>query len=390
MTGTNDEVWSGISPLAIDTVLPHPFGVALVVFLAYQSIQGWWEGVPDRGHRVRRLFSRGSPGTAFALAVAIVLAVGLVDQALPADIDLGELYMLAVIVSAWAIGWRTGLFFAFAGAIIEFAADTVFRPPSASALVGIASWNVLSDIGVFGVLALVTDRLYRERERWIRLDTEQRSLIRILDRELPRPLRAIGWFVRTFEEAVDRASLDAVKAQFGPLRHHTRDANFLVSDLLAVGQLRTGDMHFDPRPVALNALVTEAVVETLYRTRVFPSLSADHPVVLADPDRIRHAVASVIGRYLELSTYEPVTVLTRSSGGEGVVEIGSAAGTLESGDLELTEMLVRGNGGRMLVVTRGFDRGSAVSLYLPRSAAGIEHPASAARTAGNGVTVREG
>jgi signal transduction histidine kinase len=340
--------------------------------------------------RVQRLLARADRGTAFAAAAAILAGVALLDHTLPPDVDLGEFYMVAVIVGAWAIGWRTGLAFAVAGASLELAADLLFRLPTPAPPAGTVLWNGLSDVGVLAAIAVITDRLYRARRRWIDVDAEQRSLLRVLDRELPRPLRAIGWFARTFEEAVDRESIDAVKAQFGPLRHHIRDANFLVMDLLAVGHLQSAGIHFERRPVSLNALVTAAADETLYRTRVFPRLSADDPFVLADADRIRHAVASIIGRYLELSPYEPVTVLTRASGDEAVVEIGSAAGSLEPADVELTDLLVRGHGGRMYVVARGPERGSLVSLYLPRAGTEIERAASRSGTGGHEATVQEG
>ena len=117
----------------------------------------------------------------------------------------------------------------------------------------------------------------------------------------------------------------------------------------------------------------QAVDDTLHRTRVFPSLVSGDPRVLADPDRLRHAIASLIGRCLELSTYEPVTVLTRVSGGEAVVEVGTGAGMPEHGDLELTRMLVAGNGGRFVLVDRR-DRGSLASIYVAIAPAGVPSP----------------
>jgi signal transduction histidine kinase len=311
---------------------------------------------------------RRDPGPALAIGLTITLAVALLDFLTPADVDFSEFYMLAVILTAWSIGVRAGLFFALLGACAVLAVDTALRgtQPSVSA---IALWNWLSDFGVLAALAFVTDRAYRERHRWMRIDAERAALLRVLDRELPRPLRAIGWFSRTFEEALDRGSLDGLRAQFGALRHHVREANFLATDLLAVGQLRSDDLHFELQPALLNALVSEAVDDTLHRTRVFPSLAAGDPRVLADPDRLRHAIASVIGRCLELSTYEPVTVLTRVSAGEAVVEVGTGAGTPGHGDLELTRMLVAGNGGRFVLVDRG-DRGSLASIYVPTAPAG--------------------
>jgi len=303
----------------------------------------------------------------------ITVAVALLDLLTPAEVDFGEFYMLAVILVAWAVGLRAGLLFAALGAIAELGVDTALRGAVAPAAGAIAAWNWISDFGVLAALAFVTDRAYQERHRWMRIDAERTALLRVLDRELPRPLRAIAWFARTFEEAVDHGSIDGLRAQFGGLRHHVREANFLATDLLAVGRLRSDDLRFERQPVLLNALVSEAVDDTLHRTRVFPSLVAGEPRVLADPDRLRHAVASLIGRCLELSPYEPVTVLTRVSGDEAVVEVGTGAGMPEAGDLELTRMLVAGNGGRFVLVDRR-DRGSLASIYVPTAPAGAPAP----------------
>ncbi|HEY8757425.1 MAG TPA: hypothetical protein VIN74_02895 [Candidatus Limnocylindria bacterium] len=307
---------------------------------------------------------RRDPRPALVVATMITLAVALLDLLTPAEVDFSEFYMLAVILTAWAVGLRAGLSFAFLGACAVLAVDTALRGSTGSNVVAVAAWNWLSDFGVLAALAFVTDRAYQERHRWMRIDAEKAALLRVLDRELPRPLRAIGWFARTFEEALDRGSIDGLRAQFGGLRHHVREANFLATDLLAVGHLRSDQLHFELQPVLLNALVTEAVDDTLHRTRVFPSLVSGDPRVLADPDRLRHAIASLIGRCLELSTYEPVTVLTRVSGDEAVIEVGTGAGMPEPGDLELTRMLVAGNGGRFVLVDRR-DRGSLASIYVP-------------------------
>jgi hypothetical protein len=52
-----------------------------------------------------------------------------------------------------------------------------------------------------------------------------------------------------------------------------------------------------------------------------------------------------------------------------VVEVGTGAGTPESGDTELARMLVAGNGGRFVLVSRG-ERGSLASIYVPAVPAG--------------------
>jgi signal transduction histidine kinase len=316
---------------------------------------------------------RRDPRPALVVAVMITVAVALLDLLTPAEVDFSEFYMLAVILTAWSVGLRAGLSFAFLGACAVLAVDTALRGSTGSSAAAVAAWNWLSDFGVLAALAFVTDRAYLERSRWMRIDAERAALLRVLDRELPRPLRAIGWFARTFEEALDRGSIDGLRAQFGGLRHHVREANFLATDLLAVGQLRSDELHFERQPVMLNALVSEAVDDTLHRTRVFPSLVATDARVLADPDRLRHAIASLIGRCLELSTYEPVTVLTRVSGDEAVIEVGTGSGMPEHGDLELTRMLVAGNGGRFVLVDRR-DRGSLASIYVSTAPAGAPAP----------------
>jgi signal transduction histidine kinase len=318
---------------------------------------------------VTGLDGRRDPRLAFLIGVAIIASAGLLDYLTPADVDLSELYLLGVVVVAWSVGWPAGIAFALLAASTELAVDTALRAPSQSVAIAVALWNGLSDFSVLAVLAFAVDRVRRERRRWAQVDAERARLLRVLDHELPRPLRAISWFARTFEEALDRAQIDTVRTQFATLRHHVREASFLATDLLAVGHIRADGITFDRRPISLNVLVAEAAEDSLHRSRVFPSLSADDPRVLADPDRLRHAVGSLIGRYLELSPYEPVTVLTRSSAGEAVIEIGCRAGTLDPADTELAELLVAGNGGRFMVVGRGPERGSLASLYLPSAPA---------------------
>jgi len=102
-------------------------------------------------------------------------------------------------------------------------------------------------------------------------------------------------------------------------------------------------------------------------------VSARAPAAGWHADRDPAAIASLIGRCLELSTYEPVTVLTRVSGDEAVIEVGTGAGMPEHGDLELTRMLVAGNGGRFVLVDRR-DRGSLASIYVPTAPNGVPAP----------------
>jgi signal transduction histidine kinase len=311
---------------------------------------------------------RGGDGGAAALFAALLLtaAVGLLDFLTPADVDFGELYMIPVILVTWAIGRKTGIAFAITAAIVELLVDDTLRSAGAANGPAVALWNGVATLLVLAAIAVTTDIVYRERERWTALDAERSTLLRVLEQELPRPLRAADWFARTFEDAFGASVTPAVKAQFAVLRHHTREAIFLATDLLALGQLRMGGLRFERAPVELKAIAAEAVGASLDRSRVLLSSTDDGLTVLADPDRLRHAVASVVARFLEMSPYEPVTILLRSSGDDAVVEIACRARAIAPTEVELAELLVAGNGGRLVLVPQGSPRGATVTMYFPR------------------------
>lgn len=310
---------------------------------------------------------RGGDRAVVALFAALLLtpAVGLLDFLTPADVDFGELYMIPVILVTWAIGRRTGLAFALIAAIVELLVDDTLRSAGAANSAAVALWNGVATLLMLAAIAIITDIVYRERERWRDLDAERSTLLRVLEQELPRPLRAADWFARTFEDAFGASVTPAVRAQFAVLRHHTREATFLATDLLALGQLRMGGLRFERVPVELKTVAGEAVAASLDRSRVLLS-STEDLTVLADPDRLRHAIASVIARFLEMSPYEPVTILLRASGDDAVVEITCRARAVEPTMVELAELLVSGNGGRLVLVPQGSPRGATVTMYFPR------------------------
>ena len=307
----------------------------------------------------------------WALLVAVLLtaAVGLLDFLTPADVDFGEFYMVPVILVAWFVGRRTGIAFAVIASIVELMVDTTLRSAAAANGEAIALWNGVATLIVLTAIAVITDIVYGERERWRALDAERAVLLRVLEQELPRPLRAADWFARTFEDAFRSSITPAVRAQFAVLRHHTREAIFLATDLLALGQLRMGGLRFERVPVQLRALAAEAVEASLDRSRVLFTSTDDGLTVLADPDRLRHAIASLISRFLEMSPYEPVTVLIRSSGDDAVVELACRARAIAPVEVELAELLVVGNGGRIVLVPQGSPRGATVTMYFPKVAA---------------------
>ena len=311
---------------------------------------------------------RGNGGAAILLlSIVLTVLVGLLDYLTPAELDFGELYMIPVILAAWMIGRRTGLVFAVAAAAVEFVVDSPLRETVAANPIAVSAWNVLATTLVLAALAVITDIVYRERERYRLLDEERVVLLRVLAQELPRPLRAADWFARTFEDAISVTNV--VKAQFAMLRHATQEATFLATDLLALGRLRLGGLSFTRTPSDLRTIVDDAATESPNHARIIVSAAADQLIAAVDPDRLRHAISSIIARFIEQSPYEPVTILLRASGHEAAIEINSRTRDIAPSDIEFAQLLVAGNGGRMIIIPAGSPRGAGVAIYLVRTAA---------------------
>jgi hypothetical protein len=187
----------------------------------------------------------------------------------------------------------------------------------------------------------------------------------MLIRELARPLRALDWFARTFEERLVKDANEAIQVHFRAFRHQIQEATFLGTDLLALGRLKGKGLHFDRTRIDLGQLLTEAADESPARGRVLLSITNQPLTVVGDADRLRHAFACLIDRSVEVSAHQDVTVLARLSGEEAAVEINCRTRELVEADVELPRLLVEGNGGRLLLIARGAIRGSLVTVHLP-------------------------
>lgn len=304
------------------------------------------------------------------LAALVALAmVGLLDLLTPSDVSFDEFYLVPVVIVAWGYGWGAAVAIAAAACLTEVAADSSLFRPSAEQVPGtILAWNALSSFIAFAALGVAIDLVYRERERWRQVNAERARLLRLLEREIPRPLRGIEWFANTFGEAFDRQVMpETLRERFNGLRHHTRELRFLASDLLSIGRVRSGDLAFDRHEVDLTTLVRSAADETVDRNRVVVRAVAEEKlVVLADAESVRHAISVIIGRFIESSPTELVDVLVRGSVDEAAVEFTSRGTRLEADDLELPELLLTSNGGRLAVSDRGAI--ARVIAYLPRAA----------------------
>lgn len=302
---------------------------------------------------------RGDQRALLAAAVLLV-AVALLDDLTPVDVDMGLAYMLPVILAAWVVGRNAGIAFALLATLAQLVLDTATR----AFLPNVSAFNALSRMVVLAALAVVVNRVYEERSRARQTDHERNRLLGLLERELPRPLQALDWIGRTFDEALENGNVEALRGQLRSLRHNLRQVRFLANDVVTVGRVDSGAFTFARQSFDFKVAVTDAVSETIDRGRVALSVSADPLTVVGDLDCLRHAVGSVLGRALEVSPRDLVQVLVRPSTTEAAVEISSGAQTIDIADLELAKLLLTSIGGRLTTVNAGA-RGIIVTLLLP-------------------------
>jgi signal transduction histidine kinase len=308
--------------------------------------------------------------------------IALLDLLTPPDVDFAEFYVLPVALIAWAYGWRAGLLLAglVTGTVI-LVDSPLLRATGEKQAMATVAWNAVSDFVVCAVVAVVTDQVFAERRRSRAVNEERASLLRLLERELPRPLRSIDWFVRTFDEHIAQqlGPTDTLRRHVVALGHHVREVNFLASDLIRLGRLRSGELVLAPGSVDLKSIASDAASHVLERDRVLFSASPEAVTVRADAEAVHHAISSVIGRLIEYApAHDVLHVFTRRSGDEGVVEFTSRVSEIPAGALELADLLTQANGGRLAIIPRGGDRGVRVNLYLPRATDPVTDPPHAA------------
>lgn len=307
------------------------------------------------------------------VAFAVMAAAFVLDLLTPPELEWAEIYLVAVAIMAWAVGWRRGIVFAAIAALVAMAVDIgAFKPveprPSAFAVV----LNALSEFLVYAAAVVVSDRAQRGRESQQAENRDQARLLRVLEREFLRPLRAVYWFALKFEDTMgpEVALPDRMTEQLASLRHNVRQMNFLASDLIRIGRLSHDELLLTRDRVDLKRLAADVVNEVLDPQRVVFSASPDTLIVRADAASLHHAISSVIGRLLDAApVHDAIYVFARRSGNDAVVEFTSRGDALPSEEFELADLLTQANGGRLVVVPRGPAQGVRVNLHVPQVAA---------------------
>jgi signal transduction histidine kinase len=279
--------------------------------------------------------------------LVLVLVIGILDVASGPDYGFGFFYLLVVVPTAWFVGRGPGLLVAVASGIAWFLADI------AQQRVGTfwpALWNASSRLLVFVLAAWLVDAVRRERERMRTLDRERANFMRVLEHELAGPGRDLAGGLHALQ-----AAGGATAAQLQPLVERAQDLEFLSRDFVALGQLQSGDLWLQHRPVNLRELVEDVRYRASEGPRMPITLPSDPLRLEGDEARLRQAILSLLNAARESAGEGDVTLDLRKERGSAKLTISTGTGPFVAvvGDdgggvgIELARMIIQAHRGRL-------------------------------------------
>ena len=294
---------------------------------------------------VASLRSRVVTGTVFWLLV--VLLIGIIDLATGPDYGFGFFYLFAVVPAAWLLGRWPGIVVGLASGFAWFFADAVERNVS----LGATAWNASSRTFLFITAAILVAQVRSERERLRRLDVERSHFMRVLEHELAGPGEDLARGLRALQ---DKGSATAADLQ--PLVERAQDLQFLSRDFVSLGQLQSGELWLQHKPVDLRALVEDLRTRPSDKGPRIPiTLSSGAFIVEGDEARLRQAIGSLMDAARGGATSSDVSSDLRRADGKAKLTITGGVGpflALPKNDLggvgiELARMIIQGHGGTL-------------------------------------------
>jgi two-component system sensor histidine kinase BaeS len=216
-----------------------------------------------------------------------------------------------------------------------------------------------------------------------RVDAQRSEFLRVLEHELTVPAQEM---IEALNSAQARGELDVHDIQ--RLRQQAESLLFLTRDFVSLGQAQAERLQLRVAPVDIAQLVTEISRQRPDHGSVLVTVPGDGLIVMADPDRLRQAIANVVAEVLrDAGELDYVSVNVRSRAGEAIVAISAAlpaAATRTVDDdqlrisLRLARLLLQAMGGSMSVERAAMGKGTRVTLYVPTEAPGTALPLEAA------------
>jgi len=298
--------------------------------------------------------------------LGLTAVIGLVDYVTPSSYAFASIYFIPIFPAAWR-SRAAGFTVAAASSLAWIGSDYVQRPvndPVAQA------WNYATRIVVFILAVILASTLQREQHRIGELDRQRRSLLMLLEHEVPGPLRELATELRTLP-GVPAATADR-------LTKRSEQLVFLSDDLASLGELEaSGGLNLSKRSTNIVEMIHELRAGASDRRHVVLTVPVAPLRLQADPDRLRQALDAMFREVSE--TAESVSVDCRSERGTAIVSIGSATMTVPASAAtevrsddpavgartQLARVLVAAHGGTLLGARESLGRGQRLIARIP-------------------------
>jgi len=297
--------------------------------------------------------------------LGLTAVIGLVDYFTPSSYAFASIYFIPIFPAAWR-SRAVGFIVAAASSFAWIYCDYVQRPVIDETA---QIWNYTTRIVVFVLAVILASILQREQYRIGDLDRQRRSLLTLLEHEVPGPLR---------ELATELRGLSGVAPQVAErLTKRAEQLVFLSDDLASLGQLEASGLHLEKRATNVVEMVHELRAGASDRQHVVLTVPVAPVRVNADPDRLRQALDAM---FREVSaTADSVSVDCRTEKGSVAISIGSAnmsmpasAATLVRADdpavgarTQLARVLLAAHGGTLFGAREAAGRGQRLIARLP-------------------------
>lgn len=332
-----------------------------------------------------------------SVAAALALAAALVRSGQGA----GQVFLAAVMVSAWYGGFGPGL---LAVGLAASALDWLLPPAYA---LDTSQANVLR-LGVFLLVALLISSLTAVRARLERELREEHcrkdEFLAVLAHELRNPLGTVLNAVRLMR--LSKPDPTVVERAGEVIERQARHMNRLINELLDISRIRQGKLELCRERVDLAAVVHDAVEATRFLIEekgqsLEISLPTREILLEADPTRLEQVLVNLL---TNASKFTPsgghIWVGARQEAGEAILSVtddgpgipfnllprifelhvqatNGSYGGLGIG-LSLVRSLVQMHGGSVKAFSQGPGRGTEFLVRLPA----LAHQLTSAATAG--------
>jgi signal transduction histidine kinase len=232
------------------------------------------------------------------------------------------------------------------------------------------------------------------------------EFVGIASHELRTPITTIKCTVQLLQRALDRGDIEPalLNHRLSVVDTMSDRLNLLITDLLDVTRLRTGQLHLRPEPIDLARLLQEVVDEQRVQVGSQYPLSLKVlgvlPALSVDPYRMQQVLSNVLQNAIKYSPAGGDVAITVRAQGQGVLitvadrgiglppeeleTIFEAFGRASNAQrqqlpgmglgLYITRQIVEQHGGRIWMESPGEGSGTLASIWLPPDTATASGP----------------